>query len=255
MKVAVALTALIIATSVGISHAAHPLITDDTGTQGTKKFSLEINTEIGRSAGDGVRETTTEVAATLSAGLAENIDLVVGLPFQTLRVEEDGEVTDEEGIADMSVEVKWRFFEKDGLTMAFKPGISIPTGSAARGLGNGKVSYAGTFIVTQEVKPFTLHANLGYTRNEFSDNDGTARKNILSASLAAAAEVANGLQVVTNIGAESNAEAGNGMWPIFGLAGIIYGITDNIDVDCGIKAGLNKAEPDVTVLAGLAIRF
>jgi hypothetical protein len=33
--------------------------------------------------------------------------------------------------------VKWRFYEKDGLSFAIKPGIILPTGEEDKGLGDG----------------------------------------------------------------------------------------------------------------------
>ena len=43
--------------------------------------------------------------------------------------------------------------------------------------------------------------------------------------------------------------------PAFILGGIIYSITENFDMDLGVKGGLNKPETDLTILAGIAMRF
>jgi hypothetical protein len=249
------LPALILALSFGsAAFAAHPLITDDTGTQGTGKYSMEINGEVARYADSKIRETHSEVAAILSAGVAENVDLVLGVPFQHLHVRESGSVDETSGLADISLELKWRFFEREGFSLALKPGLTLPTGDDERGLGNGRAGYGATFIATQELKPVTLHLNLGYTRNDFADDDGQ-RKDILAASLAATTQLTEKLQLVANVGAESNGEAGNGTWPAFALAGAIWNVRGNLDLDLGLKVGLNDQEADVTGLAGMVVRF
>jgi hypothetical protein len=249
------LPALILALSFGsAAFAAHPLVSDDTGTQGSGAYSLEINGEVARYADSKVRETHSEVAAVLSAGVADNVDLVLGVPFQHLHVRESGSVDKTSGLADLSLELKWRFYEREGFSLALKPGITLPTGDDERGLGNGRVSWGGTLIATQELKLVTLHLNLGYAHNEFADDDGQ-RKDILSASLAATTQLTEKLQLVANVGAESNGESGNSTWPAFALAGAIWNVRENLDLDLGVKVGLNDQEADVTGLAGVVVRF
>jgi hypothetical protein len=237
------------------AFAAHPLITDDTGTQGRGNYSLEINGELARSAGGGVRETASEVTAILSAGVAENVDLVLGVPFQFLRLKESGaSVEESNGLADVSLELKWRFYERRGFCLAIKPGITLPTGDEGKGLGNGRASYGATFIASKELKPVMLHLNLGYMRNDIAAADGQ-RKDILSASLAATTQLTETVQLVGNVGAESNGESGNGTWPAFALTGAIWNIRENLDLDLGVKVGLNDQEADVIAMAGMVVRF
>jgi hypothetical protein len=67
------------------AFASHPLVSDDTGTHGWGNFQLEINSEAGfdRQKQDGVeiKASTQQVAAILTAGLSERVDLVFGLPW------------------------------------------------------------------------------------------------------------------------------------------------------------------------------
>ena len=71
-----------------VSFAAHPLITDDTGTQGKGKFQLEVNGEYGHDKDDGVTTKTTQAAAALSYGVTEPIDIVLGIPYQYIRTKD-----------------------------------------------------------------------------------------------------------------------------------------------------------------------
>jgi hypothetical protein len=182
------------------------------------------------------------------------VDLVLGVPFQHQHVKDSGVVDETSGLADLSLELKWRFYEQEGFSLALKPGITIPTGDEDKGLGNGRVSYGVTFIATQELKPVTLHLNLGYVRNEFAATEGQ-RQDILAASLAATTQLTERVQLATNVGAESNGEAGNGTWPAFALAGVIWGVRESLDLDLGVKVGLNDQEADITALAGMVVRF
>jgi hypothetical protein len=253
-------TALLL--TVGTAFAAHPLITDDTGTQGHRKFQLEVNGEYGRDREslDGIdtSETSAGLETVLSGGLTDTMDLVVAVPWVWSRVKEGGVVTsDVNGPGDLALELKWRFLEYKGFSLAVKPGMTFPTGNEKRGLGNGKVSYGATMIASQKLEPITLHLNLAYTHNEFKlDLDKeSSRRDIWHASLAATCEVLEDLQLVANVGMESNGDRGSHTWPAFVLGGAIYSLTENLDLDLGIKGGLNKQEPDLALMAGVAWRF
>jgi hypothetical protein len=94
--------------------------------------------------------------------------------------------------------------------------------------------------------------NLGYKRNE---NQLEQREDIWHASLAGELKIIKDLKLVANIGAERNTEKSSNTNPAFLLGGFIYSIKENVDVDLGIKIGLNKAEKDVACLGGIAMRF
>ena len=246
----------------GHAFGAHPLITDDSGTQGKGKFQLEVNSQFyyDKETEEGVttKETGGEVATALSYGITEDIDIVLGLPYQWKKIKEDRESTsDVNGFSDMSFELKWRFFEKEGLSFAMKPGITLPTGNENKGLGNGRASYGLVFITTKEIEPWAFHLNLGYTHNEYKlqeDKDAN-RKGIWHASLASEVELLKDLKLVANIGMERNPNKVSNTHPSFILGGLIYSISENFGLDLGVKGGLNKPETDLAFLAGIAIRF
>jgi len=242
----------------GMAFAAHPLITDDTGTQGRRKFQVEFIGEYGHDEEDGVTIKSLEIPTPFfSYGVTDTIDIVFGLPYQRVETEEVGITTIVRGISDASVELKWRFYEKDGLSFAVKPGISLPTGDENKGLGNGKVSYSTFFITTKQMKPWAFHLNLGYVHNDYklqADEDDN-RNGIWHASLASEGEVAERLKAVANIGMEKNPDKTSDTHPAFILGGIIYSVTESLDVDLGIKGGINKPETDYSILAGVTMRF
>ena len=234
------------------AFAAHPLITDDTGTMGTGKAQLEMNGEYGHEKEDGVTTTTTEGAAALSYGISETVDLVIGLPYHYSREETEDATVSENGFSDTAIEVKWRFYEHDDLSLAIKPGLTLPTGDDEKGLGSGKATYSLFFVATQEMDPWAFHLNLGYIRNE---NTLDEERDIWHASIASTVALTENLTAVANLGIESNTEKLTSTDPAFVLAGLIYALSEDIDLDCGIKYGLNNPETDYTILAGVTWKF
>jgi len=244
--------------------AAMPLDTDDTGTQGKGKFQLEAGMEYARNheAADGisVREKGWELATTLTYGLTDTIDLVAGAPWVWAEVEEDGvSLADENGIGDLSFQLKWRFFESEDkqTSFALKPGILLPTGDDGKGLGNGRVCGDVTLIATHAAGPGALHLNLGYAHNDYSIDEvrESSRKSVWRASLAGELEIAEKLRAVADIGIATNDEKEADTHPAYLLGGLIYGVTDDVDLDLGVRGGLNDAETDTAWLAGITMRF
>jgi len=80
-------------------------------------------------------------------------------------------------------------------------------------------------------------------------------KNIWHASLATTYEVIEDLKIVGNIGVEKNPDKAADNDPAFILGGVIYSITESLDVDFGVKYGLTSSETDMSVLAGMSFRF
>jgi hypothetical protein len=242
--------------------AAHPLISDDAYTQGRGKLQIEIDNQISNSKetvqnDDGTSSTVKSMAAesmfVVSYGMIDPVDLVVGIPYQWQRTKTDDVLTAKaDGLADISMEVKWRFFEKDGFSLAAKPGITLPAGDRDKGLGTGRVGYTFFFIASKELDPLLFHLNLGYRRNE---NKVDQREDIWHASLAGEWKLAKNLRLVANIGVERNTDRASSIDPAFLLGGVIYSLTEDFDLDVGIKGPLTPAEPDVTVLAGVTYRF
>jgi Putative MetA-pathway of phenol degradation len=245
-----------------LSYAAHPLITDDAGTQGKGKYLFELNGQTGygtEKSAEGIganvtaKERETELRAALTYGIIDNIDVILTIPYQWQKTEVgDATVSDVSGIADISMEVKWRFFEKDGWSLAVKPGITLPAGDKDKDLGTGRATGTLYFINTKEIDPWAFHLNLGYKRNE---NTVDEREDIWHASLAGEYKVMKNLKLVADIGAERNTDKSSDTNPAFILGGFIYSIRENMDIDFGVKGGLNKAEADITYLAGMALRF
>lgn len=263
MKKSLVASVLTMMVAVQGAFAAHPLITDDAGTVGGGNVQLEVNGEVtsdkvrvfneerGGHMTEKSRGGTVGVIATI--GVHERVDVVLGIPYQWYATRQDGDRTGRaDGLSDISLDVKWRFFEQDGWSLAAKPGVSLPTGDDERGLGAGRATYRTFLIGTKELAPFAFHANLGYIRNE---NRVDERKNLWHASVAAEMEVIKDLKAVANIGIERNPDAAGSTNPAFALGGLICQISEKFSIDGGVKFGLTKPETDVAYLFGITMKF
>jgi hypothetical protein len=245
------ITVLIILCWSGAAFASHPLITDDAFTQGKGKFQFELNGEYSHKKECCVVEDEAEIAATLTYGINDQIDVILGIPYIYER-EQNSEITTNNGFSDTSVALKWRFYEKEGLSLALKPGVTLPTGNDEKELGSGKATYSVFFIATKEIALFAFHLNLGYKRNE---NKVDEREDLWHASLAGEMKISKELKAVANIGVETNSDRCSSIDPVFIIVGVIYSIRENLDVDFGLKSWLNSLDTDYSVLAGLTWRF
>ncbi len=229
--------------------AAHPLITDDTGTQGRGKFQLELNGEWGRDSDDGIVDSG-EIAASITSGLADKLDLVLGIPFA---MEKPKNEKIESGVGDLSVELKWNFYEINIVSFALKPGVTFPSGDWRRGFGTGLVGCSGYFVTTIQPEPVAIHFNLGYIRNENKNDD---YKDIWHVSFALEyAVIKDKLRIVTNTGVERNSEREGNEPPCFVLLGLVWSPVEFIDLDIGYKYGATKPEADHALMAGFTVRW
>lgn len=234
------------------AHAAHPLLTEDTGTQGTSRTQLEITHDLSTTRSVGIRTRAQILNVVLSYGLTDTLDLIAGLPYARI-TERSATNARVKGYADMEIAAKWRFYEEGPLSIALRPGLNLPTGNEDRGLGSGHSAPSLFAVMTRATAPWALHLHLGYTRN-FHNGPGQ-HNHIYHASMAAEYSVSESLRLVADASTESNPDlAGH---PNVGslVLGLVYSVTPDLDIDLGYRHGLTEPAADHTWLAGLALRF
>jgi len=253
-----------------LARAAHPFITDDTGTQGTGKWQLELQGDFlrnERTADTGAGPVQQSIKANafvpvLSYGILENLDIQVGLAHLRQRITENGAVTqDSSGMADSTIEIKWRFHEAGGFSLALKPGLLLPTGDESKGLGTGQTSWGVNFIATYEAEPWTFLGNVAFTRLRFkSPQDAAAsRSDLWRASGGLSYAMTGTVRLVGEAGVRTNESKDDAFLPggtsQFAMLGAIYSPTKNIDLDAGFRKNLNSAEFDKVFLVGATFRW
>jgi long-subunit fatty acid transport protein len=234
------------------SFGAHPLITEDTGTQGQGNWQLELTAEYGDEDTAGGEDDTADFATVLAYGLHDNLDLMLTLPYSHTDSEENGITTTTDGLGDVGLDAKWRFYEEGRVSVAMKAGVTFPTGDDADGLGAGKSNFSVNLVTSFETGPWGYHLHLGYIRNR---NVHGERDVIHHASIALTREFMEKLKLVADLGNFTTADRAFDEDTNFLTLGAIYGVNDDFDIDIGLKHGLSDPETDTTLLLGLAFRF
>jgi hypothetical protein len=250
--------------------AAHPYLTDDTATQGSGHWQLELMLEYQRNprtatTAEGTAHQLrkmTVLTPVLTYGLRDTLDVALGLNYMRQRNIEDGLVTSAaEGVSDSTLELKWRFYEQNGLSLGLKPGLVLPTGDETRGLGTGRVSWAVNFILTKELAPWTLLSNLAYAKARYRlPADAEANHTHLwRASVGAAYALRDDLQLAGEAGLRTNSAKDDPFMPgqkgHFIMLGLIYSLFDNLDLDVGVRRRQNPAEFHTAILVGATLRW
>jgi hypothetical protein len=234
------------------ARAAHPLITEDTGTQGTGGWQLELTAERGVDSAAGVTTRETAVTGVVAYGFAEKADIILTLPWQRVSVDAGAGAAVEQGGGDVGLDLKWRFYELDELSFALKPGLTMPTGDESRGLGAGKYAASLFLVTTIAPAPWAFHLHLGHTHNA---NVHGEREHRWHASFAGSYEVAGHTRLVLDLGANTNPDPTSDVRPAFLVVGLIHAFSRDLDFDFGFKKGVSDTETDRTWLVGITRRF
>ena len=234
------------------AHAAHPLITEDTGLQGKGNWQFELNTDRSKTVADDGSMRVRAVNSTLSYGVSDDWDIAVNFPHTTIITNDSLATPRERGAGDIALFAKWRFYEQDRLSLGLKPSVTIPTGDERRGLGNGRATFALNAISTLEAGDLSWLATIGATINR---NSVDARTRLWNVSSALTYQFNSRWSAALDVGTYRNPEKQSRDDPAFALIGVIYSPTDAMDFDVGYKKGLNKAEVDYSLGVGATLRW
>ncbi|MCE4555748.1 transporter [Pelomonas cellulosilytica] len=220
--------------------AAHPLQTEDTGTQGQGNVEIEKGLSWTRSAGT----TVFAFQPQLSYGLTPALDLIVQPSWQR----QPGV----RGFGDTALDAKWRFFAVPGWSLGLRAGASVSSGDARLGLPRGTLQPHGLLVATVSDGPWTLHANLGLDRNPAASG---LRRHVAHASAAVVWAAADGLAWTLDVGTSSDPDPARRAWPATLLTGFIYTLTPHLDADLGYQRSANARPASRQWLLGLTYRF
>jgi Putative MetA-pathway of phenol degradation len=228
--------------------ASHPLLTEDTGVLGKGSFEFELHGERARDRKAGITLRRSDAVAKLGYGVAEELDVEIELPY--VREATNGEVA--QGRGDASLALKWRFHDKEGFSLAFKPDLLLPTGRDELGLGAGRVRWAANLAAAYEWGKFELLGHLGYTHNR---NRIGERTSLWHASSAILYSLTQKLRLLADFGRDSSPDPTGGAQSRELVVGAIYAASERIDIGAGVKRGLSEAAHDHSLRAGIKIRW
>lgn len=232
--------------------AAHPLITEDTSTQGRGNGQLELTAEYGHDEAADAKNDALDLATVLTYGLRDTLDVLLTLPYSRADTLSNGAETTAHGLGDVGLDAKWRFFEAGRLSMALKAGVTLATGDDTRNLGAGKSNANANIVAAYETARWGCYLHLGYLRNH---NVHDERNAIHHASVALTHTVRDSLKLVADLGQFTSTDRATSEDSRFLTLGAIFGVRDDFDIDVGVKRGLTDPETDTTLLLGLALRF
>jgi hypothetical protein len=229
------------------AQAAHPLISEDTGTQGRGRFELELGTATGRDGNGRVFEFGPQ----LSYGVLDNLDAIVLPRWFALSGDAVGESGRRRGFGDTALDFKWRFAEFERVSLGTRAGVELPT--ASNGIeGHGATAYHASLIASADLSPLLLTGDVAYLR--VPGNVGV-RRNQYRVTAAAVYSVHERVRLFINPATESNPDANRGTWPAVLLVGVIATATSWLDVDVGLQTRLNHAAPRQVIYAGATLRW
>lgn len=221
------------------AHAAHPLITEDTGTQGAGRYQLEVFAE--ELEERATRRDVEIYRGFLSYGIAESADVQVGLPLYR-----DGP----DGVGDASLDLKWRFFERNAWSLALMPGITLPTGDERDGRGTGRATWGSLIILSYAPGAVAVHAHAGFRRNENKLNERESLRQLAAAATYRVGDV----RFVGELTRETNPVPGGGTVRYTTL-GAIWSMTRDVDLDIGWRTGNGSAPIEEALLLGATVRW
>lgn len=246
------LGAALLTAAASAAHAAHPLVTDDSGTQGTSHWQFEANTDHTRvrDRAAGFTAWEREGNAALTYGLTETLDIAVNVPWARQSATDEPQVS---GVGDTTVLAKWRFYDNQaqGFSLALRPEITLPSGSESKGLGNGRATAALTLIASQQWGDWTWLGNAGLAYN---DNRVGDRKHLWALSTAVLYTVTPQLSLAADVGI-ARAAAPDERHEKYGLLGAIWHVNDDLDLDIGWRRSFGGSPVAHTVGAGVTVRW
>jgi hypothetical protein len=216
------------------------MITEDTGTQGAGRWQLEGTSEHEKDRATRRREDVSGFV--LSHGFAAQADWQVTLPWHR---------AGEDGIGDLALDLKWRFFERDAFSLGLKPGVTLPTGDRRAARGAGKAAWGALLIASFEPGPLAFHAHAGYRANR---NELGERESLRHVSAAMTYQVGS-VKLVADAARDTHPDPAVGGAERYLVLGAIWSVRRDFDLDAGIKTGHGSADLDDALLFGATLRW
>jgi hypothetical protein len=227
------------------AFAAHPLQTEDTGTQGVGNAEFEHGFSWASSAG----ARSLGFQPQLSYGLLTTLDLIVQPSW--LSNHTPGQKT-AQGWGDTNVDMKWRFQGDAPWSLATRAGVLLATSQGGLGLPHGEVSAHMLLVATYDAAPFTVHGNVGWTRNPGGPEQRADMPLVSGAVMWAANER---LTLTADASANTSPDRSAHHWTSTLLGGAIYTIRPGLDADIGYQHSFLTTPSARTWLLGLTYRF
>jgi len=233
---------VVLAIMAASAFAGHPMLSEDTGTQGTSNWELELGYAWIRSGA----ERSFLFQPQLSYGVSPTFDLIVQPSWMTTEATSDGR---ERGLGDTNLDAKWRIYGAAPWSIGIRAGVGLPTAQRGLGLPDGNVSPHAILVATADLTPFAFDVNLG-----LSYVPGDVRTDQYHLSAAATYTANERLFLVLDVAADSNPDLVPGSYQAVALLGVIYTVHPGLDVDVGYRGRFSAVGPVRQWLLGITFR-
>lgn len=219
----------------------HPLVTDDTGTQGKGPLQLEWTPEFYRLS----REMEVAFPLVITYGVHERKDLIFSLPYCIRGVRFESWLLDRQ-LEPQTLELKWRVMDNQHYSVAWKTGMGADLFPEFQ--SNGMALF-NTLIQTISWREVLVHCNQGVV---FAKESGrwwmdwhisTALEILLSEKV----------HYIANLVLERDSDLDSHQYPFYSVIGFQYAFSPAVIVDLGYRQGLNAVDRFVTVLMGITL--
>jgi hypothetical protein len=227
------------------ARAAHPLQTEDTGTQGAGNIEIENGLQGTRAGPSSVFLYQPQV----SVGVSTAVDAIVQPSFVDAAVRGQPRVS---GLGDTNADFKWRFLGVDPWSLAVRAGLLLPTNQRGLGLAGGGIGEHAVLVATWDGTPTLIHANLGVTHLPPAPGLRTTTSSVKAAMMQSIGP--RFILTVEGTAGQSLDAARHG-WPGTVLGGAIWTLRPGLDLDAGWQASFHTEAASHTWLAGLTWRF
>jgi outer membrane putative beta-barrel porin/alpha-amylase len=188
-------------------------------------------------------------------GLLNNVDLqIVAVSYSRVRTEDAaGQVTRQSGFGDLTVRTKINVWGNDRGPTAFAvmPFVKFPTNEDE--LGNDAVEGGVILPLAIELPlDFSLGVMTEFDFNEDADGRGyhTDFVNTITLSRDLFVPLGGYVEFATLVSTDADSD-----WLGTIDVGLVYAVTENIQLDAGVNLGVTRAADDVSPFVGLSIRF
>jgi hypothetical protein len=230
-------------------EAAHPLISEDTGTQGAGRTELELGTATAHVDGGRVLELDPQ----LSYGALDTLDLIVRPSLFYLSGGAALAADRRQGFGTTALDVKWRAFGEAPWTFGLRGGLDLPT--ATVGLGPHQLGHHVLLMATYDAAPLMITTNLAYAHLPRDSEVAFVRRDLVRLSAGLLSSLSDTVRLAGDLALARAADATEHGLPAVGLLGLIVRTPVGIDVDAGYQFPLNRAAPTGVWLLGATLRW
>lgn len=249
MRLVLAMLSLLVLTSRALAQAGPPLITDDPGTPGDRKWEINVPVTVEQTPG----QRTFEVPLLdLNYGVGEHVQLT----YQVAPFVVDGQDEGPRGtLSNSQVGVKWRFLDEDehGVAMSIFPQVEFnnPGSNAAdRGLVDDGTQVFVPIEIARNFGKFELDVEVGYNFIQHADDEWRY-------GIAAAYPVTKRLELAGEIAGIVDQDFHRN--DLMLNVGFRYDLTDQMKLlfsaGRSLRSSLNDDEPNLLVYAGVQFHF